>query len=349
MENSFNQALTVENKRTELIFNSTFRRSSIAIATRGLNRIISFNFLFLFLIQSFSYAQGSTYSGNYISSDPISFSGINDRTISGLDIQNPNGDCIRLINCSNITIQNCKLGASSGEGVAIYNSTNITVTNCSMESVRTGVLAVESNSIKVDYNDVKNVMGPFPRGQMVQFDEVNGIGNSISFNVCENLPGQSNPEDAISLFKSNGTPADPIKVVGNWIRGGGPSISGGGIITGDYGGSYILVENNILVDPGQYGIAITSGHHITIRNNKIFAKKQPFTFWGLMSYIQYPVETHSNTISNNEVNFRNKDGVLKNMWDDGKGRAITGWNTNIYNPDLTESILPAKIIGKDTK
>ena len=314
-----------------------------------MKKIVALNTLLLFLIQSFSYGQGSNYSGTYKYSAPISLNGISNRTISNLEIQNPNGDCIRLINCSNITIQNCKLGASSGEGVAIYNSKNITVTNCSMESVRTGVLAVESKDIKVTYNDVKNVKGPFPRGQMVQFDDVNGSGNSISFNAFENLPGQSNPEDAISLFKSHGTPSDPIKVVGNWIRGGGPSISGGGIITGDYGGSYILVENNILVDPGQYGIAITSGHHITIKNNKIYAKKQPFTFWGLMSYIQYPIETHSNTISNNEVNFRNKDGVLKNLWDDGKGGVIIGWNTNFYNPDLTESILPSKIIGKDKK
>jgi hypothetical protein len=216
-----------------------------------------------------------------------------------------------------------------------------------MESVRTGVLAVESKGIKVTYNDVKNVLGPFPRGQMVQFDEVNGVGNSISFNACENLPGHSNPEDAISLFKSNGTAAEPIMVVGNWIRGGGPSLSGGGIILGDYGGSYINVEDNILVDPGQYGIAITAGNNLTIKNNKIYGRQQSFTFWGLMSYIQYPNPTHSNTISNNEVNWKNHQGIPRNFWNDGKGGVINGWNTNTYNPDLTESILPAKIIGRD--
>lgn len=314
-----------------------------------MKKTVAIKAVLLFLIQSFSFGQGSTYTGTYKPSAPISLNGISNKTISNLEIQNPNGDCIRLINCSNITIQNCKLGASSGEGVSIYNCTNITITNCSMESVRTGVLAVESKGIKVTFNDVKNVIGPFPRGQMVQFDEVNGAGNSISFNVCENIPGQSKPEDAISLYKCNGTDADPIKVVGNWIRGGGPSASGGGIITGDYGGSYILVENNILVDPGQYGIAITSGHHITIKNNKIFARKQPFTFWGLMSYIQYPIETHSNTIMNNEVNWKNHQGIVRNFWDDGKGGVIIGWETNTYNPSLTESILPSKIIGRDKK
>lgn len=339
-----NQALNIDRKKPELNSNFPFGGD-----LGELKRKIAFSFLLLFLLQSFSYGQGSTYSGTYKSSAPISLNGIKNKIISNLKIQNPKGDCIRLINCSNITILNCKLGASSGEGIAIYNSKNITVTNCTMESVRTGVLAVESKSIKVIYNDVKNVLGPFPRGQMVQFDEVNGNGNSISFNAFENLPGQSNPEDAISLFKSHGTPADPIKVVGNWIRGGGPSISGGGIITGDYGGSYILVENNILVNPGQYGIAITSGHYITIKNNKIYAKKQPFTFWGLMSYIQYPISTHSNTISNNEVNWKNHQGISRNFWDDGKSGDISGWETNTYNPYLNDSILPSKIIGTTKK
>lgn len=285
----------------------------------------------------------------YRVSNPIIRDGVKNKTISYLEISNPEGYCIKLSNCSNILIQYCKLGPSKKEGIYLYNCSNITVTYCSMENISTGVSAVESTGIKVTYNDVRNVRGPFPRGQMIQFDAVNGTGNSICYNVCENISGQSNPEDAISLFKSNGTATDPIKVIGNQIRGGGPSLSGGGIITGDYGGSYIVVDSNTLVNPGQYGIAITSGHHITIRNNKIYAKKQPFTFWGLMAYRQYPISTYSNTIMNNEVNFKNKDGLLRNMWNDGKSGDITGWNSNTYNPNLTDSILPSDIIGKARK
>lgn len=281
----------------------------------------------------------------YRISGPIIRDGIKNKTISYLEISNPNGYCIKLSNCSDILIQYCKLGPSKKEGIYLYNCKNITVTYCTIENISTGVSAVESTGIKVIHNDVKNVNGPFPRGQMVQFDAVNGTGNSICYNVCENIAGQSRPEDAISLFKSNGTEAYPIKVIGNLIRGGGPSRSGGGIIAGDYGGSHILVESNTLVDPGQYGIAITSGHHIAIKNNKIYARKQPFTFWGLMAYIQYPIATHSNTMMDNEVNFKNKDGLLRNMWNDGKSGEITGWNSNFYNPNLTDSILPESIIG----
>jgi len=285
-------------------------------------------------------------SSPYSISDPIIWNGVSDKTISHLEISNLKGASIELINCKNIRIEYCKLGPSKGEGVTLYNCTNITVENCYMESISTGVSAVESFAIKVNYNDVKNVMGPFPRGQMVQFDEVTGSGSSISYNVCENIAGQSHPEDAISLFKSHGTANDPIKVIGNWIRGGGPSISGGGIILGDYGGSYINVENNILVDAGQYGIAITAGNNLTIKNNKIYSRKQSFTFWGLMSYIQYSNPTYSNTIMNNQVNFTNKDGVLRNLWDDGKAGEISGWSSNIYNSNLNATILPSIILGK---
>lgn len=285
----------------------------------------------------------------YRISSPIILDGKKNKTISFLEIQNPQGYCIKLLNCSNIIIKYCKLGPSKKEGVYLYNCKDITVTYCIMENISTGISAVESKGIKVTYNDIKNVLGPFPRGQAVQFDEVNGADNSISYNICENIAGQSHPEDAISLYKSNGIISDPIKIIGNRIRGGGPSRSGGGIITGDYGGSYITVEDNILVNPGQYGIAITSGHNIRIINNKIYAKKQSFTFWGLMSYIQYTNPTHSNTIMNNEVNWQNHQGIARNFWDDGNGGDIYGWKTNLYNPELNDSILPKIIIGNAYK
>jgi hypothetical protein len=309
-------------------------------------KLILLPIILLFLFHGFSYGQGSTYGGPYTDSQPIVLDGVSNKTIDMLKITNSSGHCIKLSNCSNITIQNCKLGPSKGEGVFLSNCTNITVTNCSMESVESGVVADVGSGIKVTHNDVKNVQGPMPRGQMVQFGNVSGGGNSISYNVVENIAGQSYPEDEISLFMSNGTAQDPIQVVGNWIRGGGPSTSGGGIMTGDEGGSYVLVQDNILVNPGQYGITISSGTHITINNNKIYSDKLPFSNIGLSAYKQYSIETSSNTISNNQVNYTNKDGVLNNMWNAGNCGVITGWDTNTYNSNMNASILPAQIIGR---
>lgn len=297
------------------------------------------------LIPTQSQVQAQVSVSTYKASAPIVWEGVNDKTISSLEINNPGGHCIKLSNCSNITIRNCKLGPSKGEGVFLSNCTNITVTYCTMDSVESGVVADIGSGIKVTYNNVKNVLGPMPRGQMVQFGNVNGSGNCINYNNGENILGQSHPEDEISLYMCNGTAQDPIQVVGNWIRGGGPSGSGGGIMTGDMGGSYILVQDNILINPGQYGITIASGHHITIKNNKIYSKKLPFSNVGLSAYRQYPIDTYANTISDNEVNFTSKDGVLNNMWNAGNAGDVLGWDTNKYNQNLTESVLPSKIIG----
>ena len=302
--------------------------------------------ILLFLFQCFSLAQGSAYSGKYTDSAPIVLDGKSNQTISMLSINNPSGHCIKLANCSNIIIQNCKLGPAKNEGVYLYNCKNITITNCSMDSIDSGVVADACTGIVVTYNDVRNVQGPMPRGQMVQFGHVYGAGNSISYNVGENILGQSFPEDEISLYMSNGTAADPIKVIGNWIRGGGPSGSGGGIMTGDQGGSYVLVQDNILVNPGQYGITISSGNNITIKNNKIYSMKQSISNIGLSAFKQYPINSFSNTIMNNEVNFTNKDGVLNNMWNAGNMGEVIGWVTNSYNANLNSSILPVQIIGR---
>ena len=258
-----------------------------------MNRIkqLILSIVFIFIFQSLAFGQGSTYGGTFVNSAPIALNGVSNRTISGLSITNPGGHCISLRNCSNITVQNCKLGPSLNEGVYLYNCTNITVINNTMDTNDTGVVADGcTGGIKVTHNDVKNVQGPMPRGQMVQFGHVTGGGNSISYNVLDNVPNQSHPEDAISLFITNGIAGDPIQVIGNWIRGGGPSTSGGGIMTGDEGGSYVTVQDNILVDPGQYGITISSGHHIIISNNTIYAKQQSFSNIGLSAYNQYPAE-----------------------------------------------------------
>lgn len=311
-----------------------------------MKKVIVSNILFILAFSCSSFGQGSAYCGPYKVSTPIIWDSINDSTVNALQITNPSGHCISLSNCNNIVIQKCKLGPSKKEGVYLYHCSNVTIMNCFMNSIETGVYAVECSGIKVNNNDVKNVQGPMPRGQMVQFNNVSGTGNSINYNVGENIAGESNPEDEINLYMSNGTEQDPIQVIGNWIRGGGPSTSGGGIMTGDNGGSYIHVENNILVDPGQYGISISSGNHITVTRNMIFGKQQPFCNVGLFVWNQYPSDCSSNTVTNNQINYTNKKGALNHMWNSGNCGDVNGWKTNFYNARLNSSILPFKIIGR---
>ena len=312
----------------------------------SIKKLIVLTGIFLSIFQCFTYGQGSSYSGTYTTSAPITWNGISNQTISKLQITNTSGNCITLNNCSNITIEYCKLGPSKNEGVYLSNCTNITIINCTLANVESGVYAASSSGVKFTYNDVQNVQGPFPKGQMCQFDKVSGAGNSISYNVSENISGQSNPEDCISLYKTNGTAASPVLIVGNWIRGGGPSTSGGGIMTGDAGGSYITVQDNILVNPGQYGIAVASGTNIIVSNNKIYGKAQAFTNVGLYVWNQYATACSSITCMNNQVNFYYKAGTVNNTYNPGNCGTVTGWSTNTFPTTLNESILPTKIIAR---
>lgn len=297
----------------------------------------------LFFVSS-AQTVGPTYCGNYTISAPITLENVKDSIISGLEISNPTGDCIQLKNCSNITIKQCKLSNASGNGVDIYNSDSVIITDCRMDSIATGVYAQQSTKIQVYNIEVKNVIGPFPRGQMVQFNNVNGPSNKINYNVAENILGESYPEDIINLYVSNGTLTDPIQVIGNWIRGGGPSSSGGGILAGDNGGSNVLVKDNILVDPGQYGLAIASGTNIELRDNTVYGKQQSFTNVGLYVWNQYPSSCSNHTVSGNKVNWTNQTGQVNNSWDGTNCGTITDWNNNEWGAVINSTILPSQIL-----
>jgi len=219
-----------------------------------------------------------------------------------------------------------------------------------MEKVDGGVLADGCSGIKVLYCDAKNISRDAAhgsaRGQIVQFARVTGDGNQISYNTLDNQLGYSAPEDAINLYDCSGTIASPILVSYNKIRGGGPSTSGGGIMTGDINGSYITVDNNILVNPGQYGITIASGHDIIITNNVIFSKRTAVSNIGLSAYFQYPSSPHYGcTIANNRVKWTAFWGPRNDLANDGNFGTITGWDTNISDETLDESILPAVLFG----
>ncbi|MBL7560177.1 right-handed parallel beta-helix repeat-containing protein [Olleya sp. YSTF-M6] len=300
-------------------------------------------FVLTFLIHSFLYSQnvGTDYCGPYTISQPIVYNNIHNTTISGLEITNPNGHCIILNNCSNIIIENCLLKEASGNAVNIENSNGITVTNCNMESVSTGVYVQgQSSQIQVLYNTCKNVNGPFPRGQLTQFNGVSGTGNKINYNVAENIIEDSYPEDIINIYNSNGTAADPIQIKGNWIRGGGPSTSGGGILIGDNGGSYTTVEDNILVNPGQYGLAVAGGNNMILLNNTVFGEQNYFTNVGLYVWDQYQSSCSYITVSGNQVNWTHADGYSNNAWDGNNCGVITDWDNNTWNANIDDSILP---------
>jgi hypothetical protein len=75
---------------------------------------------------------------------------------------------------------------------------------------------------------------------------------------------------------------------------------------GDDGGSYQLAKGNILVDLGQYGIGVASGNNMTVADNLVYARKQPFTNVGIYTWNQYPHPCHTISITCNKVRWQSK-------------------------------------------
>ncbi|MCF6287764.1 MAG: right-handed parallel beta-helix repeat-containing protein [Proteobacteria bacterium] len=306
----------------------------------------------------------NVFSNNLTASEPIVINGENNVVISGLHISNPSGPCITIINgSSNIIIKNNKIGPCEenavdirssnniivqnnyiydavGEGVYLYSAELIEIKNNKFEDVRTGVYASIGSQIKVSHNEFRNMQGPFPRGQMVQLAFVEGSGNSVTNNFSINELGFSDPEDVINMYKSNGVPEDPIMISNNLIIGGGPSGSGGGILLGDGGeSSYQVAKDNILVNPGQYGVAIAGGHHHQLLNNRIYSKQFPFTNVGMYVWDQYDSACANITVRGNSVNYTNRDGFKNAGWNGLNCGVIDGWSSdNNWNATIEEEV-----------
>ncbi len=273
-------------------------------------------------------------------SEPLDLSGKSNIVIEGKRFRNTTTSSIKLYaGANNITIRNCFFDGSTDEAIDIENASNITIENCLFARVVTGVYALGSKGIKVRNNQFVNVRmrDQGGRGQFVQLNSCSGAGNVIENNRGENFPGESNPEDLISLHASSGTLESPIIIRGNIFRGGGPSTSGGGIIAGDYGGGYVLMENNTLMNPGQYGMSIAGGHGIKIINNKIFSKQFAWSNNPLYVWAQQGAACSNNYVADNYVYWIDKNGSINNGWNAGNCPGT------VYDPGKNKSITEAEM------
>lgn len=285
------------------------------------------------------------------------------QVIDSVQITNASGPCILIQGgASNVIVKNSKLGPCGSHGIKIdssnhieianthifntngnniqaYQSDSINIHNNILEYGSSGVYAEKCTLVQVDYNSFYNIQGPYPRGQYVQFNHVTGGGNRITCNIGDNIFGQSDPQDNINLFDTWGLAEDPILVIGNKIRGGGPSTSGGGIILGDGGGAYQIAQDNILVKPGQYGVAVAGGHDMQILQNQVYAPTQPWNNVGIFVWLNGSATSCSNiTVSNNKVNYTNKNGEYNAWWNGGNCGTINGLSTNNFNAALDENV-----------
>lgn len=181
-----------------------------------------------------------------------------------------------------MVIEGNVIGPCKGGLVGVYaapGSGAITVRNNTIRGVASGMWANHAkNPIVFEGNRVYDVLGPYPRGQAVQFDNVSGgDGQSrIEGNVSDWMErtGKTAYEDHINVYMSSGEAGKPILIKGNKVRGG-DSASGAGITVGDGGGGWIEVDNNLVVSVPNTGLAIAGGHDVKAVNNRVVNLSTP--------------------------------------------------------------------------
>lgn len=274
--------------------------------------------------------------------------------ITGLRISNPSGPCIVLQNVSHVTIVNNEIGPCGSDphyqiGVYINGSSDLQILNNRFQDVSSALYAVNDSRGKLLFegNYATRIRGPMPRGQLVQLNQYSGPDITIRCNISDqaiggytNSDGKGGPEDQINIYKSSGTPESSIYIVNNKIRGGG-SRSGGGILAVDNGGgSYVHIDQNILVDPGQYGIGIASGSNIKVTNNTIYAAAHDWTNVGIYVWNQYQnTNCANNEVSGNRINYINKKGAPNPYWDSGNCGSVSTPKKNILqDPSISQTL-----------
>lgn len=283
-------------------------------------------------------------------SPAIAWNGVSGKTIANLDIvPSPGKPMISLSNCDHITIQanslNGRCTPASDQnltGIQLYRCHDITIVYNVIKQVASGVCAIQcTGNIQILSNQFQNMTGPFPRGEAVQLNGCSGAGLAASFNIVENIAGQSYSEDCFSTYNSSGVPGSPITYNNNWIRcGGNLSSSGSGIMLGDGGGSYQTAKNNVMVNPGHVQIGIAGGVADSVYNNICLTNdvtiKNPI---GIQAANYGPSATCGGSyISGNQVScFKTP------YW--FPGTCSFTQSANNYYATLTPAILPSVLIG----
>lgn len=314
------------------LFEQDIQKIAKADVTRGCNppvntrfcpnRLVNRGEMATFLARAIGIAAITPPEAVLKSSGPVTIDGRNDVIVENLSISNPHGPCVRILGSSNVTLRNVSIGPCGDWGVFIDRSSRVTVQQATVrtQSSRGGIYGHSSSAIAVLGNFVSD-SGRNP----IQFDKVSGSGNRIENNTVASSPA----EDMISIFKSGGTAGSWLRVAGNTVRDNtGESNSGSGILVGDAGGSFILVERNRLANPGQVGIGIPGGSNIKLLDNIVLSTRQPWSNVGIYVWNQSNSVCSNIEVRGNQVDWINSDGRSNPAYNGGGCGAIAGWNDN---------------------
>lgn len=273
----------------------------------------------------------TTYNGSTIV--------VENKSFTNLNVGVNNGDDVYVTGNVNITFKNCYFGTSIRKGISIENATGtIRIENCVFNANEAAVHVVTSTVVfQMENSQCVNPWGaPLCKGQFFQAASATMTNSYIRDCSMKSFRGLGSTEDWISFFNSGGTSSSRFMVEGNLLQGGGPSISGGGIMLGDHGGSYVTVQNNKLNDPGNYQIAASGGNNFIVQNNLAYSTNTGYSRIAMYAYGQQGFTCGSITWQSNGTFIYNN-----NYWYPGDGSpaedcgTITGANPTFTQTNLT--------------
>ena len=244
-------------------------------------------------------------------------------SIKGIEIKNYVDNGIFFDSGHNIRLRRLKItdsGSGNGElngAIRLNDVESVNISHNFLTRVSSGILPTSCEGpVVIEWNTGINIGRNF-----IQLDKCEGEGIRVRYNTMERIgellrPGANDVVDWISIFRSHGTESDPIQVSYNRARGHGFSDTGSFIMLGDEGGSYQIAEENIGVTPGQVGIGIAGGHHITVNRNILFSEEWEDSNVALYSANFSRPRPCSNHIISNNRSYWYSDGKQNNLWTD---------------------------------
>ncbi len=248
--------------------------------------------------------KGGTYTGNWVSTDPA-VPAVYINTDQPVIIQNSTvsgpGTLILLDGKSmaDLTIRNVTgtgldpkvAGKARGGFLYAFSFKSLVVQNCTFSGTAMGIFAGYSTAqtLKITNNKASALedrasdgKGGFlttrpTLGHFIQVGKLSAPnGAEVAWNQLVQTVGQSSTEDPINVYLSQGGNGRPISVHDNYVEGNSSpakaTYSGNGIMTdGDVTGntSWVLIQANQVVHTAGGGIAIASGHDVTVKANRV--------------------------------------------------------------------------------
>jgi hypothetical protein len=293
------------------------------------------------------------------------------RSYAKLQLTTPSGDCLQILDSSDITIANSQIGPCGGNAVSIGGGGSIRIydsyihpetrsTGCC--DTHDGILAehthdvtiggdviayAESNvealqhvsGLTVVGNFLLNPRGPYPRGQNVQAWNAGDVvvRNNYTLDSRDThrflFPGEQ--EDSINFGRGSGFTAKQ-----NFVSGG-RSKSGCGLIADD-AANHVAITWNAVVDSGQCGIGIASGSGQLVEGNRVLNRTPVRDGGNTAIYVwnQYPsVACGPVIIAHNVATEIRKDGSQSGFWNGG-GCSPVRMHRNIWNARAEKLLTP---------